>query len=64
VRTAVLAGGKSHPGLRASAEESARSRPGTAFVVAPNQGHAAQFDREAFAAALASVATAATHRLG
>lgn len=59
---AVLAGGKSHPGLRAIAEEIARRRPGTAFVVAPDQGHAAQFDRESFAAAVAAVAgpTAAT----
>ncbi len=59
---AVLAGGKSHPGLRAIAEEIAR-RTGASLVVAPNQGHAAQFDQEAFAAALAAVATPAARLL-
>ncbi len=59
---AVLAGGKSHPGLRAIAEEIVR-RTGAAFVVAPHQGHAAQFDREAFAAALAAVASPAARLL-
>lgn len=54
---AVLAGGQSHPGLRAIAEEIARRHPGAAFVVAPGQGHAAQFDRDAFAAVLAAVAS-------
>lgn len=56
---AVLAGGKSHPGLRAIAEEIVRRHPGAAFVVAPDQGHAAQFDREAFAAALVAAAAPA-----
>lgn len=55
---AVLSGGRSHPGLRAIARAIAHRRARTAFVHSPDQGHAAQFDTEAFTAALAAAGAA------